>query len=667
MQQEDHVEPLALPWTVHGSRRCRPVPTSVSSPPRGTCSLASPSTPASSFAMFTIIFVNPSVSPSFSGHASTSPCSVTSPPTTSTTSVAFPSRAMSLRRWPRTTRIDSSDTRHLQPQTPVLVQTPATSVLLSDESSSAIVGNASSDHRATFGSCMDDDHERHNLASDCEATVSSGIYEDIFMFDKLDELNEGSNCQQRSLSPTRTVPEETSSIENYVKNTRWDLDMGSIQTANLASSFESGHCRMAKCTRCRKLFNVMDVDGCEECTLRVGVFSANPEIHTTEESHKQHHKPCIPSETSLAVPGCVEDSSETSLDHRPVINERPGDCSPGCPTQYPVDTTQGMKDLTENKRLHAIGDSSLGNSNEMSSHGINVGNCQLAKSTFVEYDHFRDQNGKPNHGMPKCLSELYCQGNEFVSGISTSDSHKSTSSPSSKVDIIEGTGVSVLLLPKSSSNIWPVVEGRPLAATSILCSEPYYARDKDNTMRHIIQCDNSSVESSVDVGSSRQYDVRLEHLKSSKHGDLDKSQIGSTVSHQSIASVSDTSISGSSDLDKPQIGSTVSRQSIASVSDTSISGSSVSFCPQHDLNDACYPIIDSENNASGTIISAGEYGSCNHALSSAIDCWSVAQAIVNDDSEAVKDVVIQNQMPPATSIEESLQILCFPTYGNHDG
>jgi len=503
--------------------------------------------------------------------------------------------------------------------------------VLSRNSSITTSSNASSDHRATFGSCMDDDQERHNLASEWEATASSGIHEDIFMFDKLDELNEGPNYQQRSLSSTRTVPEEASSIENYVKNTRWDLDMGSSQTANqsssdLASSFESGHGRMATCTRCRKLFNVDGCDHCEECTLRVGVFSVNPEIHTTEESHQQHDKPCIPSETCLAVPGCVEDSSETSLDHRPVIDEPPSDCSPGCPTQLAVDTTEDMKNLRENKRLHAIGDSSLGNSNDMSSHGVNVGNCQLAKSTFVVYDHFRDQNGKPNHGMPQCLSELYCQGNEFVRNISTSDSHKSTLSPSHNVDNIEGTGISVLLLQKSSSNTWPVAEGRPLAATSILCSEPYYTRHNDNTMRHIIQCDNLSVESSIDIGSSRQYDLRFEHLKSSKHGDLDKSQIGSTVNHQSIASVPDTSISVSS----------------------------VSFFPRHDLNDACYPIADSENNAPRTIISAGEYGSSEDALSSAIDCWSVAQAIVNDDSEAVKDVVIQNQCADRIAYDDDL-------------
>ncbi|CAM0949992.1 unnamed protein product [Alopecurus aequalis] len=474
--------------------------------------------------------------------------------------------------------------------------------VLSRNSSITTSSNASSDHTATFGPCMYDDQEQHNLAGECEATASSGIHEDIFMFDKLDELNEGPSCQQRSLSPTRSGPEEPSSIQKHVKSSRWDLDMVSSQTANqcssnVASSSESGHGKMVTCTRCRKLLNGNDgCDYCEECTVRVGVFSANPEMHTTEVSHQEYHKPCIPSEACLAVPGCVEDISETSLAHRSVISETPGDCSPRHPSQLTVHKTEEallghrLKDLTENKSLHVIGDSSLGNGNDLSSHGVNVGGYQL------------------------------CQGNEFVSDIRTSDSHKSTLSPRREVNNIEGTGISVL------SNTWPVLEGRPLVATSILCPEPYYTRDNDNMMRHTIRCDSSSVASSIDVGFSRQYDVHSEHLKSSKHADLDKSQIGSTTSHQSIASVSDVSISGSS----------------------------VSLCPWHVLNDACYPIDDSENDASTTMISAGEYGSCKDALSSAIDCWSATQAIVNDETEAVRDVVIQNQSADRMAHDDDL-------------
>ncbi|KQJ91751.1 uncharacterized protein LOC100845738 [Brachypodium distachyon] len=476
-----------------------------------------------------------------------------------------------------------------------------------------------SEHGATFGPFMEPDQERHYISGELEATASSGIHEDIFMFDKLDEQNEGPSCQQHSLSSIPSSPEESSITEQYVKSCRWDLDMERSRTANQISSdvlgsTEAGHGKLATCARCRKLFNAVnvDVDGCdycEECASRDGTFSTNHETHTTETPHQQDYKACI------AAPHCAEDSSEASLDHQPVINEPPADSSQLVDTTEETLLGERLKNLAENNRPHFIEDSSLGHNNDISSHRVNVGGYQPEESTPVEYDHFRDQNGNHNDEISRCLPEICFQGSEFMSDITTGDCHKSTGSPSHKVNNAEGTGISVFPLQKSSSNKWPVVEGRPLAATNILCSERYYTRDNDNTMRYILGRDSSSATSSIDVGCSRQLDISFERLKSNQHGDVDKSQIGSNVS----------------------------RQSIASVSDMSTSGSSVSFCPRSDVNvDACCPTDNSENDVS-TMISRRENGSCKDALSSAIECWSVAQAIASNDNEAVGDVVIRNQ------------------------
>ena len=70
-----------------------------------------------------------------------------------------------------------------------------------------------------------------------------------------------------------------------------------------------------------------------------------------------------------------------------------------------------------------------------------------------------------NHGLSQCI--------ETVSETMTSDNSPqlgSTTYQNPKLETTEGTGISVLLVPKSNSNKWPVVEGRALAATSILCS-----------------------------------------------------------------------------------------------------------------------------------------------------------------------------------------------------
>jgi hypothetical protein len=78
----------------------------------------------------------------------------------------------------------------------------------------------------------------------------------------------------------------------------------------------------------------------------------------------------------------------------------------------------------------------------------------------------------------------------------------------------------------------------------------------------------------------------------------------------------------------------MSRQSIASVSDMSISSSSASLCPQSDaVGDTYLPIDTLESSASRKVTPTEEYDSSGKdALSSAMECWSAAQAIVNDGS-----------------------------------
>ncbi|KAF0890003.1 hypothetical protein E2562_035043 [Oryza meyeriana var. granulata] len=485
--------------------------------------------------------------------------------------------------------------------------------------------NASSEHGATFSPCVDVDHEQHDLVGQWEANDSSRIHEEIFMFDKSDELNEGSNCHQHSLSTTGSGLENSSGTVHCVESTREDLDMKSRRTVDqiscgIASSSEVGDAEIATCIRCGKFFNVMYVSGgnyCEECDFGEGVFPAGYKIQTTEGLHQDHKfthsKPCIPSEDCRIALDCVEDSSEASLDHQLVSNEPLVDYFQRCSSE------------------------SLVHTNEKKVLGKHLTNLQENISPHVtEYELLRLQKGNQNHEMPQCLteSESDCQHNEFISDMAASGSHElgSTGSPSPKVENTEGNGISVLLLEETRSNKWPILEGRPLVTTKIHCLEPYYATDSVSLMKRSVGWDSSSAASSIDLGPSRQSDARFERLKSGKKGDFEKSQI--------------------------------SCQSIASVSDMSISGSSASHCPQSCVNgDACHPIYSLETSASRTGAFTEEHdGSCKEALSSAIECWSVAQAIVNDDCVAVEDEVTQNQDTERTDHDDNLGVNMCSSY-----
>ncbi|KAG8051041.1 hypothetical protein GUJ93_ZPchr0009g810 [Zizania palustris] len=333
----------------------------------------------------------------------------------------------------------------------------------------------------------------------------------------------------------------------------------------------------------------------------------------------------------------ARDSSEASLDQQLAINKSIADYLQGCSTESMVHTAEGKDlNLPESISPHDIGDSSLGNGNDISSHTC-VNDGQETESAYVtEYEFFRLQNGNQNHEVPQCLleseSESDCIHNEFMSDMVVNDDHelRLTGSPSPKVENTQGNGI-LVLLQKTRSNKWPIVEGRPLVTTNIHCLKPYYTTDSVSLMKRSIGRDSSSIASSIDLGSSRQSDVHFECLKSGKKGDFEKSQ--------------------------------TSCQSIASVSDMSISGSSASHCPQSYVNgDAFHPIDSLENNASRTVVCTQEYDVSCKALSSAIECWSVAQAIVINDCEAIEDGVTQNPVTERMAHDDNLGVNVCSSY-----
>ncbi|PUZ63379.1 hypothetical protein GQ55_3G063100 [Panicum hallii var. hallii] len=484
--------------------------------------------------------------------------------------------------------------------------------MFSHNSSLTTSSNASFDHAAIFGSYKHGNQEQHDLVDEWEAGDSSRGHEDIFMFDKLDGLNE-ENIHYKS---TKSMENSPVIVKHQVSD-RQDFNMEESGTCHqsLCHSINSsvvGYGKTATCVRCGKFFNVMDVDGegdyCEICASKVGNIFTDSIAQTIEEADQLDDKaanlrPCIVSDPPVA-PDCIDHRNEVSLDHQLLNDEPHNDClDQALPFHSMVDTTQEMmlgqegKIDAEHTKQH-VGDSALGNNINISFHQSSATDCQQTQLTSVEHDLFRDQIDNHNHGLSQC--------SETISETVTSDNSHQLTSTSRKLENTEATGISVLLLQKSNSNKWPVVEGRTLGSANTLCSEPYYARDGVNIMKRSFGRDSSSAASSSDLGSSRQSVIYFERLRSGKRGDFEKSQISSTMS----------------------------RQSIASVSDMSISSSSASLCPQSDaVGDTYLPIDTLESSASRKVTPTEEYDSSGKdALSSAMECWSAAQAIVNDDS-----------------------------------
>ncbi|KAM0822042.1 hypothetical protein ACQ4PT_071765 [Festuca glaucescens] len=494
--------------------------------------------------------------------------------------------------------------------------------LFSHNSSVTTSSNASSEHGATFGHHIDSDQEQQDLIGEWEADDGFRVHEDIFMFDKLDELNEETSYDKSA----KYVNDSPLPVEHF-KSDKKGFDMERNRSANQTAynginSSQVLRGEMATCSRCGKFFNATDLDEkgdcCEECASKLGGFSTDLMLWTSEEVCQHDDKIaksglCVESEPSIA-PDSVDYNKQASLDHQTVNDEPLADCTEKCPSsQLMVDTDEDMLLGQEvlnheaNMMPYLVSDSLLENGDDISSSRSSVRDHQQTEPTSVEHGHYGDQMDNCNHGLPRCLNELDCQRNEAVSETTPGDnSHQLgiTAHPSPKVESAEGTGISVLLHQKSSSNKWPVMEGRAMAATNIVCSEPYYTRDSINMMKRSFGRDSSSASSSIDLGSSRQSDGRFERLRSGKKGDFEKVQLSSTMS----------------------------RQSIASMSDMSISGSSASLCHQsYAIEDTCARIDTLESSASRTVVSTEEDGSSKDPLSSAMECSSAARPIVNDD------------------------------------
>lgn len=459
--------------------------------------------------------------------------------------------------------------------------------------------NARSDHVATSGSYAHNSQEQHELVGDWEADGSSRGHEDIFMFDKLDELNE-EDIHYKSTKSTVN----SSIIGKHVVSGRQGMEGSGRSDQALCHSINSpqvGSDKIATCSRCGVFFDAMDVDEeddyCDLCASKIGNIFTDPVVQTIREADKQDDEtanlePYIASDPHTAT-DCISYRKEVSLDHQLGNHEPHADCLDQAPIHSMVDTPQEMlleqegKIDAEHAKRH-FGDS-VGNSNNISLHRSIATDCQQTEPTSVEHDLFRDQMDSHNHGLSQC--------NETVSKTLTRDnSHQlgSATYPNPKLENIEVTGISALLLHKSNSNKWPIVEGRALAATNVLCLESYYTRDGVNIMKRSFGWDSSSVASSSDLGSSRQSVICFERLRSGKRGDFEKSQIGSTMS----------------------------RQSIASVSDMSVCSSSASLCPQSDaVGDTCFPIDTLESSTPRTAVSAEENdGFCKDTLPSAMEC-----------------------------------------------
>nr|GMD98148.1 mucin-17 isoform X1 [Ipomoea batatas] len=116
-----------------------------------------------------------------------------------------------------------------------------------------------------------------------------------------------------------------------------------------------------------------------------------------------------------------------------------------------------------------------------------------------------------------------------------------TDHPNVIVDVPEGAGIS-LLLKRSGSGKGHIVQNRTLSATSIAYDDLSYVRDSVSSMRSSIGHGSASASSSVDFGSTRQIEARIQRQSSGRKPDIEsyRNEIYTKL-QRSISSLSATS------------------------------------------------------------------------------------------------------------------------------
>ncbi|KAJ0973096.1 hypothetical protein J5N97_021055 [Dioscorea zingiberensis] len=334
--------------------------------------------------------------------------------------------------------------------------------LFSRNSSVTTSSNASSELGVIVAPDMVDvgDHNQNDLAGEWEKPQDFDTQEEILIFGKMDEINENGHSLG---GVTNKVDLEV--LEKSAANFGDPVCMTPTSESSCPASISSkADCFeiLTTCSKCGKQFHIMDAnlitEVCQECAGDDWLSSAQNEnllsmMLNGIDSLLKERQPTV------EIPELPE---KNSVDELPVLQEN-------CVEQ-----------------VHEFLPSSSA--------------CNSEADLTEQY--YSNQQPKSCQEVKAIESESKFQ-----------EPH--VTHPSPRVSSLEGTGISVLL-QRSSSSKWPVIQGRAFSATSIQCSEPSYTRDPANAMRRSFSRDSASASSSVDLGSSRQSEFRVQRQLSNR-------------------------------------------------------------------------------------------------------------------------------------------------------
>lgn len=375
--------------------------------------------------------------------------------------------------------------------------------LVSRNSSFTTSSNASSDQGTSFALDTEgSDHNHDDMASESDKILYPDIHEEVFAFDKIDvsEENIGHEISDRSIdiqfNETRGPKVDCCPVgsEESVHNCIDTEVNESSETLKVrADRLES---------ECYENFTI-----CSHCGCRYEpTDQAEKDNRLCPECSSKHNalRVIIP-ETTL---GFAESSSVYSMNMS--AGEKPSS----------AETVQLMI-ASEVPQERYVGDSrfSLGEQNADESQT----SCSEQIQNHVQQSPLPSSLLEGGGQKPANQLEIEQSGVEYNSpdsDVVDQQFHNYNGGRNLKVDLLEGTGISVLL-KRTSSSKGPVVQGRTFTATTISYDDLSLARESVNSIRSSSGHGSYSASSSVDFSLARQTEFRVQRQFSGKKLDVE--------------------------------------------------------------------------------------------------------------------------------------------------
>lgn len=381
--------------------------------------------------------------------------------------------------------------------------------MISRNSSVTTSSNASSDQgisgvHDTEGS----DHNLDNMTPEWGQTPYLEGQDDVFSFEKADALTEDISHVAHNQSPDVQLDEFSGGarIESQLGGsedlnsplTPWAITAPSKESELLEvkANFPEVHYveDMSLCYKCGRMYHAVeltegDLKLCSDCrSSDEPLTTPTPEPNTVVSDNFPSLSTRIPDgdksfdnmKPGIVIPESLEvtDMAEPSVTHKENFLEQPGlDLA----SEKTIGQTLEEEDMSRQENLEVIGQPTV----EYDSTGSDPGSQQMQRLS--------------NH-------------------------------PNSQLDVSEGHGISVLLT-KSSSVKGPILQGRTFSAASIPYEDPSYVREYAKSMRSSRGHGSVSASSSVDWGSDRQIETRVQRQLSSR-----KSETVTNPKHQRTGS-----------------------------------------------------------------------------------------------------------------------------------